>query len=380
MISKPSILLNASSRYLGVLCALVIGVLGLSGCTESKAKSQEQVQEEYEVPVETQAIRIGSISNTYRSTAILQAQTQVTVSNKVVGVIKQLHVEEGDRVIAGQLLAELDDESYQLELEKVNIDLASAESDLQRSQPVDGRLLVSDKELEKLKFLVQIKQNEQTLAAIKVRDTRVLAPITGVIAERLVEPQNMLAKVAEDMFQLVSLRELEAVLYLPESELMKVKLGQDASLTFPAIEGVAVTANVTGIAPIVDSESGTFKVTLQIDNPNFTLKPGMFASVALTLDRHEQAYLVPQNALITEAGKSRLFVVVDGKAKQVEVQTGYQQDGWVEITTELSGDMEVVIAGQQSLKAETKVQVIARYLASGERLASNSAASKLTTL
>ncbi len=332
-------------------------IIALTACNEEIAEDKEQEEKVYQVPVETMLLMNKTITNTYRTTAVLEAKAESKVTNKVTGMIDKILVEEGMVVTKGQVLAEIDSESYLLELERTTIDLDSAVAEFNRSKPIDGKQLIPAKDLEKLEFLVKSRTNQQKVAAIKVRDSKVKAPISGVIATRMVKEGNMTASAGSEMFTIVALDTLQGMVYLPEAEMNSVHIGQQAYLDFPANSQV-VPATVALISPIVDTESGTFKVTLKVNNDNRALKPGMFAKVSLTLDVHENAQIVPQKALLVTDTETSLFVVADNKAKKITVVTGFEQDGLVEILTPLNTQEPIVIVGQQGLKVDSVVKIL----------------------
>jgi membrane fusion protein (multidrug efflux system) len=327
----------------------------LSACNEEIVEEKEK--KVYKVPVETTFVENRTITNTYRTTAVLEAKAESKVTNKVTGMINKILVEEGMSVTKGQVLAEIDSENYLLELERTSIDVDSASAEFNRSKPIDGKQLISAKDLEKLEFLLKTRKNQQKVAAIQVRDSKVRAPITGVIASRMAKEGNMTANAGSEMFTIVALDTLQGIVYLPESEMNNVHVGQQAYLNFPA-NAKSVPATVGLISPIIDTESGTFKVTLKVNNDDHVLKPGMFAKVSLTLDVHDNAQIVPQRALLVTDTETSLFVIQDHKAKKITVVTGFEQDGFVEILTPLNTDEPIVIVGQQGLKVDSAVKII----------------------
>jgi len=343
-----------SKRIISLTAAIFIAACS-GPATDEKVEEDKDV---YLVPVETIELVTQDISNTYRTTAVLEARAESKVTNKVTGMIEKVLVEEGMYVAKGQVLAEIDSESYQLEYERTTIDLNSVTAEFNRSQPIDGKQLISVKDLEKLEFTVQNRTNQQKVAQIKVRDSKVRAPIAGVIAKRMVKEGNMTSGTDSEMFHIVALDTLQGVVYLPETEMNNVQLGQKAQLNFPANAKGLVPATVALISPIIDTESGTFKVTLKVDNENGYLKPGMFAKVSLVLDVHENAQIVPQKALLVTDTETSLFVVADKKAKKIVVETGYEQNGLVEVLTPLNMDEAIVVVGQQGLKVDSLVKVL----------------------
>lgn len=339
------------------LIALSILMTGCSG--EQTEKEQDKNKEEpiYRVPVEATKVKIGAISNTYNTTAVLEARAESKVTNKVSGMIEKILVEEGMLVNKGDVLAEIDSENYLLELERATIDLESAIAEFNRSKPVNGRQLVAAKDFEKLEFAVKSRRNQQKVAQIQVRDTKVRAPISGIIAERMVKEGNMTANPGGVMFSIVALETLQGVVYLPESEINNIHIGQQAFLQFPSTQQ-AIPASIALISPIIDTDSGTFKVTLNVENNDYTLKPGMFARVSLTLDKRENAQLVPLKAILVTDTETSLFVVEDNKAKKLTVETGYEENGFVELLSPIDADTPIITVGQQSLKVGTEVKVV----------------------
>lgn len=354
--------LNTSSTL--ILLSLVAV---LAACSPDASKDKNKVGDTedtvYRVPVETTFVENRTITNTYRTTAVLEAKAESRVTNKVTGMIQNILVEEGMFVNKGDILAEIDSENYLLELERTTIDLNSAVAEFNRSKPVDGKQLIAAKDFEKLEFLVKTRTVQQKVAAIQVRDSKVRAPISGVIASRMVKEGNMTAQVGSEMFSIVALDTLQGLVYLPESEINNVHIEQQAYLEFPSTTQ-AIPATVSLISPVIDTESGTFKVTLKVNNDDYRLKPGMFARVSLTLDVHENAQLVPQKALLVTDTETSLFVVNDNKAKKIVVVTGYEQDGYVEILTPLNAQEPVVIVGQQGLKIDSDVKILGQEIGS----------------
>jgi RND family efflux transporter MFP subunit len=347
--------MRINNAFKVLLSFFVVSVL--SACSGQGVKEEKPEETVFKVPVETTALKIGSISNTYNTTAVLEARAESRVVNKVTGMIDSILVEEGMFVNKGDVLAEIDSENYLLELERTTIDLESVEAEFARSQPVDGRQLIAIKDFEKLEFQVKTRKNQQKVAAIQVRDSKVRAPISGVIAQRMVKEGNMTPNTGAEMFMIVALDTLQGLVYLPESEINNVHVGQEAFLEFPST-AAAIPARVSLISPIIDTDSGTFKVTLSVNNDDYQLKPGMFARVSLTLDVHNNAQLVPLKSITTTDTDSSLFVVRDNKAARVMVKTGYEQDGYVEILTPLNLEEPIITIGQQSLKEDSEVRII----------------------
>jgi membrane fusion protein (multidrug efflux system) len=112
------------------------------------------------------------------------------------------------------------------------------------------------------------------------------------------------------------------------------------------------------VSPTVDAATATFKVTLEVDDPQGDLKPGMFSRVGIVFERRSDTLTIPRVALIDTDGSANVFVVTAGKAEQRPVKTGLSHAGKVEITEGLQGGEQIVVVGQNGLKDGNPVRVV----------------------
>jgi RND family efflux transporter MFP subunit len=160
------------------------------------------------------------------------------------------------------------------------------------------------------------------------------------------------------MFHIVQQKELYGIVYLPEKELSKVHKDQQAFLNLTAFDGADIIAFVERISPVIDSKTGTFKVTLRVPNPDNLLMSGMFAQVKLNYDTKQNVVLLPRKALLAIDDSVNVFVVKDGIASKQAVTVGYQEGEVVEILSGLLGTEKVVITGHQNLRDQSPVEVV----------------------
>ncbi|NRA59877.1 MAG: efflux RND transporter periplasmic adaptor subunit [Psychrobium sp.] len=194
-------------------------------------------------------------------------------------------------------------------------------------------------------------------AKLDVKDSQASAPTAGFIAKKIVK-QGHFTQGFQQLFHIVDQTQLQAVVYLPEHQLSNVRLKQQAFLKFYALSEQTFQASVRSIAPIIDRNSGTFKVILSLSNDKLLLKPGMFAQISLVFDTHDNALTVPSDAIIKRDGHSYIFVVRDNKAQEIAIETGFRQETMTEISGDIkSGDL-IVVNGQRHLKNEALVNVL----------------------
>lgn len=350
------------SRRLVFLPSLLIAFCSLTflqGCEEATASIDNEAEKKIKVPVEATLINKGTIADFYAANAILETRAEADVISKVQGLVTDILVEEGEYVEEGQLLAKIDDSRYQLVLQQREADLAQVKSELDRLKAAKSNALVSADRLEKLEWQFESLNAATGLARLDVKETNIIAPISGFISERYVKEGNLVRQYQQkNLFHITATNELEGVLYLPEGRLPQVKKNQPTKLRLPAIGDKQFSARIDRISPVVDAQNGTFKVVVIVDNKSGELKPGMFAEVKIQLGKHDDALVAPSNSIIAIDNNEFVYKVVDGKAVKTPITTGYRQDGFVEILTGLNESDSVITAGHNNLKNNSEVDVV----------------------
>ncbi|MFN3899396.1 MAG: efflux RND transporter periplasmic adaptor subunit [Alishewanella aestuarii] len=337
-----------------VLCSTLV----LTGCNKAQSSINATAATEVAVPVEISVAKNGAISSSYRTTTTLTARAEAEVMAKSSGLVQKILVEEGDQVQAGQLLAVLENERQRHQLAKERAELGRLNSELTRMTEMHQRQLVSADLYEKLKWQVAAMQAAVELAELNLRETEIRAPIAGVVARRYVKAGQLISQLTPNsLFHLVSETELEAVVHLPEQQVLQAQAGQQAVLSFAGVP--EVKAAVSRVAPVVDASSGTVRTTLLIDNSARQLKAGMFSQVEIKFDTRDNALLVPKRALLTLDNLPGVLVL-DAESRIVRrpVTLGYTADNVVEIISGVEAGEQVVVAGHAALKEQSLVKVV----------------------
>jgi membrane fusion protein (multidrug efflux system) len=151
---------------------------------------------------------------------------------------------------------------------------------------------------------------------------------------------------------------LVAYLHVPEREYRNIAKDQIVGIDIDALQGQRIIASVTRVSPIVDPQTGTFKITIEISDDERRIKPGMFGRISIVYDRHVNVLQIPRSSILEESGETSVFVIEDGKAKRRNVKTGYANSGMIEIAEGLEDDDKVVTVGQAGLKDDSVVTII----------------------
>ncbi len=309
------------------------------------------------LPVEVMAVTRGDIQRTYRTVTTLEAGLEAEVVARSTGVLETIRVEEGDYVEQGQVLAQLDIEQLQLEVAQREATVARLRGDLQRTRTLFERNLGSATDVDNLRYELQSQEAQLDLAELRLRYATVTAPISGIVTERLVKVGNMI-QTNQVMFRLTDPDSIEAVLHLPQRELSLVAPGQPVWLQMDAFPGQRMSGQVQRVRPQIDVDTGTFRVTAVMDNPDRLLMAGMFGRTEIVFDTHEDVLLVSERAVISRDNQSWVFVVRDDVAVRVSVETGVRQGGLVEVLSGLRENELVVTTGQQILEDGASVDIV----------------------
>ncbi len=409
-------ILTISLIVIGICVAVYFFVIKDGGNPEqgeASADSSEATEKvaETPIPVKVDKARIGELIISLKSPGEAVTNRMITVKSEVQGVIKDLNVEEGQHVKQGDLLMELDDRQFRLELERAQADRLSklselllerqfegtekamdpselnkiqkARSEYERIQDLFRKGMISENEYEDAytKYeLALIESGEKkdeirsaskglTQAEIAVKKaqmdlerTKIRAAFPGIITDIQVSPQEHITA-GRDLFVLVNISRIQVHATVLESEIGKMKEGREVVLKFSAYPNKVFNGKVKSISPVVNPEDKTCKVIIDVANPEEAIKPGMHAEVEIAAEIYKDRLLVPQDAVLDRGGRKLAFVVQDGLAKWRYVQVGLENDDFAEI---LPSDREgegikdgetVIVDGHFTLAHDAKVTI-----------------------
>lgn len=367
------------------LIALAICIAaGLSsGCNNEGAAAAAKAPNIDAVPVEVAAATRKEINASYSGTAALITDHEAQVTSKTSGVLKKLLVEEGMTVHEGQLLAELDDSAAIASVAQAEALMHKADATFAYAEQSIKKSLIPKRDYDQANFDMLSQRAAYQTAKLQLTYTRIVAPVSGVIAERSVKLGNLI-QVNQNLFRIVSMDPLQAVLNVPERQLGILKQGQVVELQADALGERRFPGSILRVAPVVDAASGTFRVTCEFRGQS-DLKPGMFGRIEIVYDHRADALTVPRAAVIEEDGETAVFVVdkapppapskddkkadtkADAKATVAVdkfvahrklVKVGYSDGDKVEIRGGIDEGAQVITVGRNAVRDGTSVQVL----------------------
>lgn len=351
------------------LAAMLLAVAALLGCDRADSKGADKSGEAgpVAVPVEVATPIVGDMEAVYTGTASITADRTAIVMPKVRGEVRAVLAEEGDRVRAGQVLARLDGDQLRLEVAQAEANLRKLERDYNRNIELQKSGLVSVTAFDSLKYELDTARATYGLAKLQLSYTEIRSPIDGVVVNRAAVMRvgntiapigGVIASADSAAFVVSDFDSLVLTVGVPEGELPKLAAEQTAQVTVDAVPGRKFDARIALITPRVDPATGTFPVKVEIDDPDGQLRPGMFARVSIVYESKANTLKIPRSAFLENDGPPAVFVVVDGKAEQRQLELGLLNGSYVEVLSGIAPTDQVVVVGQSGLKSGAAVKVV----------------------
>jgi membrane fusion protein (multidrug efflux system) len=332
-------------------------VEGAENDAEPDEKAEADEDEEIPVPVEVAEITAGDIASYISATANLVAEGQVKVKSEAEGRVEQLNVEEGDLVKKGQILAVLVQDEARIAKSKVELRASNTSAALLRAQDSFEQGLISSEAFDKLKMDHEIAMQEVAEAEWRLAKTVIRAPFTSRITERFITLGQHL-RPGDELFTVADYDPLIARIYLPENDVIELEEGREVRITPAAGPELSFTGRIRQIAPVVDTATGTVKVTVEALHAPEGVRPGAFVAIDIVRERHSGALLLPRESVIRELRTAHVFVTEEGTAVKKAVTLGIEEGDNVEVLTGLEAGDSVVTAGQGGLDDGQKIKIL----------------------
>jgi RND family efflux transporter MFP subunit len=328
--------------------------------------------------VELGAVTRGDLAAHLTVVGNLIGEQTVDVAPKIGGRLAAVSVQLGDRVRRGQAIAKIEDREIveqvrqaeaSLEVSKATIrqreaDLKVAEVNFDRSKNLYGRQLLSkqsldDAESRYLAALAQLDlakaQQSQTEARleelrINLQNTSVVAPVDGFVGKRNVDPGAMVSSNTA-IVSVVDIARLRLVANVIEKDLRMVNTGDPAEVEVDAYPGDKFRGRLARVAPVLDPATRTAAMEIEVGNPDYRLKPGMYARVTLTVEDRKGTLVAPKNAIVDLQNQRGVWVPnEDNRARFLAVELGIEDADRIEIKSGLKEGDRIVTSGATAVR------------------------------
>jgi len=315
------------------------------------------------VPVEAERITVVELREVVGAAGVIQPSSTVAYIAPFLGRVTHVPVDLGTVVRKGDLLVQFDEREFRAAADSALERIEAGAVIVEMTQRQVGRLrglhdddLISDRELQNsLRELAETRiqqahaREDLVRARVNLERTRILAPMSGIVLERLVNPDEIVEK-NQRMLALGSLDQVTLVAQVGEDKIGTIALGQTAAVTCDALPGVEFAGRIAKIDPSADPQSRVFSAYIRMDNPGLRLRPGMTGFARI--QRSRRVLAVPSMALVNPLGDRATAFVIDQalRATQREVKIGGGGERMREVLDGLEEGQLVVTAGHHRLQ------------------------------
>lgn len=351
-------------HLLSVFIVFLATIFVLSGCNSDTPEKAKKNKNEHLVEIAA-AIQT-NLEVTVTRTGTLKSLHEVKIYNQEEGRITELPFYEGDHVNKEILVARLDDKLIRAQLHRAEATLKKSQQDIKRIRDLYKRKLASDQEIANAETEYEVAKADKELLETRLGYTRIVAPINGVITQRLTEPGN----VAERYSHLLTIADpTSLVTEVTVSELLipELKVGDPANVRIDALGEQHYPGVITRIHPSLDPVTRRGIIEVELKPVPAGSKPGQFCRVTLATHAGDRL-TIPFRALRRDSQGEYVFVVnTESKVGRVGVTSGLRIDEQVEIISGLNEGQQVITKGFLSLKVGKKVKPVNTPRTSGKK-------------
>ena len=383
---------------LRILSRLILGLAAIAACfggwyvvyrdSQAKAAAAPKIKPNEAQAVETAVVRMAPIGDRVELVGSLTPLAEVVIRPRVGGYIRSLKVDLGDAVEEGAEIARLDDatQAEAVALAKAALDVAQAQLQAQMTEKELAEKTLSrqknlamsgagtPQQLEQAEAAFEISKARVDLEQAKVQqanadllrakidldELRLVSPIKGVVAERIIDMGNLAAPDAP-LLRIVDLTTVRTTVHVIERDYRRMKEGLDAEIRVDAYPDQVFHGKVSRVAPVLNEVTRTGDVRIDIPNPDRVLKPGMFTRVSLRSGEHRSGLVIPITAVLD--GQRPSVMVIEGTpplAQQRIIETGATEGDLIEVTLGLQEGDQVVTLGNRLITPGQAVVVVPR--------------------
>jgi RND family efflux transporter MFP subunit len=327
--------------------------------------------------VEVAPVRRDEVTEDMMVVGNLVGAATVEVVSRVSGRLQAITVRIGDSVSRGQTLAQVEDQEIREQVKQAEAshqvaeatirqreaDLTFAGTNLDRSRSLFQRDLLPQQTLDDAEARYQAARAQLDLARaqfaqarsrleelqINLANTAIRSPVDGFVGRRYMDPGAWVSS-NTPVVSLVDIRSVRLEASLVERDLRRVSVGMPARVEVDAFPGETFQGQVARVSPVLDPATRTAAMEIEVPNPGFRLKPGMYARVQFTVERRADALVVPRNALVDLEGRRGVFVAENDTAHFRVVAIGLQDQQKVEVLEGIQPGEQVVTAGAAALR------------------------------
>ncbi len=339
---------------------LLSGAFFLFGCGDSPADQPAHNPERERVTaVAGYEIKPRDLSRSVRVSGNVEPLRYVTIASQMSGTIRDITVEEGNRINQGQVVATLDVSEQRAELERATALRVRAQAEYERTKELFERDLVSRAEYDNARAELSVTESDEKLWRTRVDFGQIRSPKNAVVTRRYAEVGDAVGT-NDAVFQITDMSMLVVRVGVSELDAVHLKSGDDVDIRIDAFPDTDFTGTIRRIFPGIEEDSRLVTVEVLLGNiPGGTfVRPGNLARLTFTVDQREDVIAVPSESLLASTReKSFVYVIEEDHLRQRDVVPGVQRRNWTEIREGLQPGDIIVATNPTNLAEGTRVKV-----------------------
>ena len=338
--------------FLGLLILAILIIPKLSFTDQDKTVRSEFKKA---VSVKGKVLKAEMLGNSFTAAATLLGNESVILRSETSGKIINLNINEGNFVKKGELLVKINDSELQARKMQAESRLKLLEDREYRIRNLFEKEGVSQEEFDVIKNELNIQKSEIEYLKAMIDKTEIRAPFNGYVGLKNVSEGAYITPEVE-IASFVQSNKIKIDFSVPQRYLNSIKKGDKIEFSLPYIDEIK-KAVIYAVEPIINMQTRTLNIRAIADNPDNRLLPGSYAEVKISIDKNENALMVPTGALVPELGGEKVYIVKNGKAEERKVSIGIRTADDVEITSGVSEGDTVIVSGIIQLKPGIDVEI-----------------------
>jgi RND family efflux transporter MFP subunit len=347
---------------------IIIGIsaVALVGLTVMKLMSNKQEVEKKiyihdmtaSVLVQATVASIHTFESSFSFLGTFEAVRQNTIGSDANGKIIKLNVEEGDKVSQGQIIAKVDDEMLQLQLQNAEVSIEGQKNDDYRYSNLAKENAVPGVQVEKTKLGLRSAEIQKRQIQKQLKSTNITAPFSGVITKKMVDLGSVIGA-GSPLVEITDISSLKLTVSVPERDILKFKLNQEVSVSADIYGKRMFDGKVTNVSVQAD-KSHNFKVQITVKNAQQELMAGMYGSVSLNNSKSITALSIPRKALVGSSKNPQVYIIKNGKSILTSFNAGTSDGEFIEVVDGLTKTDQIITKGQVNLQNNSNVKTTSK--------------------
>ena len=368
---------------IGAALVFLIGTRVYEARQEAEKASPGNRARRRVVSVDVTESRVGLLRENLLLTGSLKAKEAVDVSPKAQGRVEKLYFHVGDPVAGGALVAELEDDELQQQVNRAGASISvttasleqrraerdNARAELERAEQLFQEKLLSPQDYDTRKTglavvnaqvqlaKAQQQQAEAELRELKIRlaQTRIYSPMSGIAANRYVDV-GALVSPSTPIMRIVNLSTMVTQGNVPERNIGRLRIGNEAVVRVDALPERGFSGRIARIAPVLDAATRSALIEIDIPNPKSLLKAEMFTRIELDLGTTREAVLIPREGLVYRGTQPGVYVIDGDRPTFRPIETGLTREDQVEVLANLDAGVKIVGRGATMLREGDRIR------------------------